>query len=724
MAVATRPGSQPGACPIRRSWYGCHTRAMSPRRSALPPSEGERRGATVGSADADLVAELTAERSASDHWRRVARQRTEALDALKHRRLVRVALAADRRTGGLRAGARAVASGLHRAASRSALVLSALPARAELPARRAGLLAGVAGLPAIAPGGRCTTVVVVAGEVVTALPPHVVGTAQEIILVTTSEQADVDGVDRIVRAPQAGSLAAAAARAIGEARGELVCLLSASSEPLGSDWLDRLTAMIDDTVVAAVPLLVHPRRSPTAATADDLLVRAAGVELQIDAAGAPQARHRQAGQVPSPGDTPAAVVAGSAACLLVDRNAYRAVGGLHSIGDLDAAVIDLCVRLGQAGNDVLCVAGSVVVDHRPVGSRAELDRPLDPNGVGWRQVVDHLGPALVHRARSPDDDRSGKAFARSDARRLRFALTVACPSVKVAHLWGDWHLSHALGQSLGRLGHEVRLQTAGEADSLAGRSCDVHVVVRGLLPVRRSTGQRHVLWIISHPEAIETSECDDADLVLVASERFAEALRRRTATPVDVLLQATDVTRFRPRRPDPDHQHPVTVVAKARDVLRPMVADALAAGLRPAIYGSGWRNLVDPALVVAEHIPNGLVPVVYSSAGVVLNDHWDTMRAWGFVSNRVFDVLACGAPLISDPMPQLQDLFGDAVATAGSPTELAAEVGAALADPVGARARAASGRRRVLDAHTFDHRARALIDLLVRHQLVSSPERR
>ena len=38
----------------------------------------------------------------------------------------------------------------------------------------------------------------------------------------------------------------------------------------------------------------------------------------------------------------------------------------------------------------------------------------------------------------------------------------------------------------------------------------------------------------------------------------------------------------------------------------------------------------------------------YRNARVVLNDHWPDMRDKGFVSNRIFDVLACGVPLISD----------------------------------------------------------------------------
>src|SRR5690606_8834336 len=160
----------------------------------------------------------------------------------------------------------------------------------------------------------------------------------------------------------------------------------------------------------------------------------------------------------------------------------------------------------------------------------------------------------------------------------------------------------------------------------------------GLEPVRRTRGQRHVLWVISHPEALDAAECDAADLVVVASSRYADHLRTLTDTPVEVLLPATDADHFRPMPVEPRHHHAVTVVANTRGAERRVVSDALAAGLRPAVYGMGWESGPTAALVEADYVGFDTLPSVYSSAGVVLNDHWATMRRWGFVSNRIFDV--------------------------------------------------------------------------------------
>jgi glycosyltransferase involved in cell wall biosynthesis len=261
------------------------------------------------------------------------------------------------------------------------------------------------------------------------------------------------------------------------------------------------------------------------------------------------------------------------------------------------------------------------------------------------------------------------------------------------------------------------VQTADEAGSVASRACDVQVVLHGLVDVARTRGQRHVVWVISHPETLTEQAVAAADLVFVASERFRPP--GASATPVEVMLQATDHHRFTPAAADPGRAHDVVVVAKTRTILRPMVADALAAGLRPAIFGTGWEAFVDPALIVTAYLPNDAVPAVYASAGVVLNDHWETMREHGFVSNRIFDALACGAPVISDAMPDIPALFGDTVPMYRDAADLAALVRHDLADREAARVRAAQGRAVVLMHHTFDQRVSQLVAALVRNRLVA-----
>jgi glycosyltransferase involved in cell wall biosynthesis len=640
----------------------------------------------------DLQVELDAERAAVEHWRRVARQRSEELAALRDRLPVLVLLGVERRLEPVVSGVGSARRRVRAAAERLALSTGALRWRAGRrapPARH--------GAPPAPSSGE----------------PHRSARLAAIIVVGAGRPGWLDALPAgfdVVGSPAPSGTRAAIAPAVAASAPGVVGIVHAATEPLTPDWLERLVAAVDGSTVAAVPVLVHPHRPLRHATAHDGLVRAAGVGLRLDGDGTPVAELVDAGAVSRPGGAVVDVTAGSGAALVVDRAAYEAVGGLAPGDDLDASAVELCVRLRAAGGRVVLVPGAVVVDHRPVRTRRELLYAVNPAGRGWAGAIERSG-ALMRRAA----ERPVAAPVRPDGRpdpALRFAITVAAPSAKVASRWGDWHLAQALAESLRRLGHEVRLQTADRADDLAGRASDVHLVLRGLQAVRRTAGQRHVVWIISHPEAIDDGELDAADLVLVASPRFAAHLKHRTSTPVEVMLQATDHRRFRPRPVDPAYRHDVTIVAKTREVMRPVVSDALAVGLRPAIYGGGWRRLVDPDLVVAEHVDNEILPVVYSSAGVVLNDHWRTMLAWGFVSNRLFDVLACGTPVISDPVDGLDELFERAVLEYHSPDELRALVDEVLAAPEAARQQAERGRKVVLANHTFDHRARQLLDCL------------
>jgi spore maturation protein CgeB len=111
--------------------------------------------------------------------------------------------------------------------------------------------------------------------------------------------------------------------------------------------------------------------------------------------------------------------------------------------------------------------------------------------------------------------------------------------------------------------------------------------------------------------------------------------------------------------------------------------------------------LIPDSYVVAEHVPNDALRHVYSSAAIVLCDHWDDMREHGYVSNRIYDALACGAFVLSDEVLGLRERFGDAVPTYGSKEELHEMIERFLRDPDERQRRATLGRALVLESHTF-----------------------
>jgi spore maturation protein CgeB len=135
------------------------------------------------------------------------------------------------------------------------------------------------------------------------------------------------------------------------------------------------------------------------------------------------------------------------------------------------------------------------------------------------------------------------------------------------------------------------------------------------------------------------------------------------------------------------------------------------ADLPLTVYGGDWDGLLDPSYVRGR-VPNEELPALYRSASILLNDHWEDMRQGGFISNRIFDALACGVFVISDEVAGLTALFGDAVPTYSDRTELEELVARYLPDEAARRELAERGMAIVRTEHTFATRARQFADLL------------
>ena len=287
--------------------------------------------------------------------------------------------------------------------------------------------------------------------------------------------------------------------------------------------------------------------------------------------------------------------------------------------------------------------------------------------------------------------------------RFGFAIKIAAPEEE-KEAWGDWHFAESLAEAISRLGHDVHVDFRNQWTGRALSDEDVAISLRGLLPYQPRPGQIGLLWNISHPDQVPYEEYDLYAAIYVASESYAGLLDHLVRPPVSALLQATDPARFHPiARPKsgPD----LLFVGNSRGVERPIVQWAIAADRPPTIYGGGWEGLVPPGLVAGANVDNRTLGGLYAGAGAVLNDHWPSMAAFGLLSNRLFDVVAAGGKAISDPVPAIRRVFGDAVTEVGNPAELRAAADR-LKREKGSRAAA----ERVIAAHSFDARARRIVD--------------
>jgi glycosyltransferase involved in cell wall biosynthesis len=294
------------------------------------------------------------------------------------------------------------------------------------------------------------------------------------------------------------------------------------------------------------------------------------------------------------------------------------------------------------------------------------------------------------------------------ASATRFGLRIGVTSWEVIDRWGDYHFARGLQRALERAGHPTRLHFLPDWTSPAAARDDVAVHLFGLKEAPTHPGQVNILWQISHPDLASPEIYERYDHVFVASDTFAGWMAGQVGVPVTSLHQATDPERFRPEPGGPHHE--LLFVANSRRVHRRIVDDLAGTTRDLAIYGREWTpELADPRFVKGENVPNTELARYYSAADIVLNDHWDDMRFEGFISNRLYDALACGAFVISDHIDVIKAEFDGAVPTYDTQPELEQLITRYLDDPVERHRLADHGRAVVLERHTFDVRAGTLI---------------
>ena len=282
------------------------------------------------------------------------------------------------------------------------------------------------------------------------------------------------------------------------------------------------------------------------------------------------------------------------------------------------------------------------------------------------------------------------------------------PNLNVAMGWGEYHYALSLGSKLEAHGHHVELSFASDWKK-PGCTTDVDIVLRGGRPFEPSSDRLSILWVISHPSQVTKAERDLYDWVYVASNTLPKDWLQEGSTNVSTLLQATDETRFFPNEPEPDKSHDILFVGnRHKKKIRKAVDFALQVDIPISVYGGAWEALVPPENIGGKTIPNSDLGSYYRSAGMVLNDHWPDQAENGILSNRMFDVLATGRPLISDRPKGVPADIASYVYFYETPEQLRQCVDQASAETPHDAERRKQFAQTVLDEHSFTARAKEI----------------
>lgn len=318
-----------------------------------------------------------------------------------------------------------------------------------------------------------------------------------------------------------------------------------------------------------------------------------------------------------------------------------------------------------------CFAPFLAVDYYDGknGNRISNTESTDQVDVLTKRVQDKYNPTCF-ALYDASENRPNWGEIRWMLTQQRIGLKIPAPYNKRME-WGDYHYAESLKAAFEAQGHSVTIDFLGDWEKRPASEDDIVIALRGLTRYQPKPQHFNIMWNISHPDQVSYEEYEEYDLVCVASLSYAAFLRTVIRKPVACLLQCTDTSRFHTGEKDPSLKADMLFVGNSRNEYRDIVRWANEAGADLSVYGTRWDGFIDAKQVKGTNIPNTELAQYYRSADIVLNDHWNSMREFGLVSNRIFDVLASGGSLISDRCYAVEYLFAEAVQQVDNAQEMA-----------------------------------------------------
>lgn len=232
---------------------------------------------------------------------------------------------------------------------------------------------------------------------------------------------------------------------------------------------------------------------------------------------------------------------------------------------------------------------------------------------------------------------------------------------------GDFFLADDLRIGFEKQGYKVSYRFREDYDDLKlGKAGNV-LYFKGYynfekLPGVQKDKRKRVLYLY-YIEGWNEDILKEVDVVASASQR----LIRENIAPLGVsavyVPQFTNPDRFRPAKSDEIKKYSVLFVGSNHTRKgRKSVDYAIEAGADLSVFGKFWDEFLEPKYLKGQYIDNDELYRYYAGADIVLNDHREDMRYFGFVSNRIYDVTAAGGFVFTDYLPEIEAAYGDSIA--------------------------------------------------------------
>ena len=322
----------------------------------------------------------------------------------------------------------------------------------------------------------------------------------------------------------------------------------------------------------------------------------------------------------------------------------------------------------------------------------------------------------VPSGRSNLTDERWQRPAAPDSNAPGVVIRHIAPSPERSHVFGDYHFAVGLAKAFLALGHTVRVDARSQWRDPVPKGT-VSIMLRGLDPIPPDPNTISILWFI-YPEKRFRPATDELQLYnrvfFASSEALAHPVVKGSGVNARLLYQAFDTSVMFSGAASP--RSGITYVAnnhRGFKGLRTMYRFGAETGVDINLWGRFWPELPPNIHFRGKWLGNAEVGATYRGSEIVLCDHVASMMNSGFISNRIFDALACAAPVISDRLPSLPEGFAPFVEMVSTPEEFASAVEKIRNEGEAMKQARAEFARTMVERHSFDARARQIRDLLL-----------
>lgn len=251
-------------------------------------------------------------------------------------------------------------------------------------------------------------------------------------------------------------------------------------------------------------------------------------------------------------------------------------------------------------------------------------------------------------------------------------------------VWGDYWFKENLLHEFARSGYPV--------DNNSPKIL-LHLFGEPLADLPSDT--YNILWVHSHPDRISPEILEKYQKIYCISRPFTQKIIDMGFN-ADFLMVPTNMTQAHCQK-----KYDIVFVGNTRqNRTRKVISDLGDCAYQVKIWGWGWKGLIPDAWYGGEYYDNVRLNELYASSRIVLNDHHEDMQREGFINPRVLDVLASGGFVISDDVPEINNLLDYSVPAYHSPGELRALIETFICDDA-ERERLAEKGRQIASKYTY-----------------------